>query len=310
MATPHSTPCSSLNIMDSTVAVSGQLTIQSAASLIDAMLFAEERTPSALSLALDLDGVTFVTPSAIVALAAMIEHARPRLSALRVVLPRNSDCRRYLAAAGFAQAIAQWADVPESDDVRGLEPSAGLETLLPLCRLSGTDQIPGLLQGLERSLDSMLGGGDTSWDSTKRPILSTIRELCDNVFQHAGGAPGWVAAQKYRNRKSGKDYVEIAIGDAGRGIRRTLATRFTELLKVSDGEALERMLVEHLTRSTNAYRGVGFFVLQKATKDLDGSFYLRSGAGALERARRGALVRKEGLSAWPGAQLEMRLTCP
>lgn len=296
--------------MDSTVAVSGQLTIQSAAPLIDAMLRAGDMSSITPSLSLDLSGVTFVTPSGIVALAAMIEHAHSRLSALRVILPRHLDCRRYLAAAGFAQAISRWADVPQSEDVCGIEPSAGVDTLLPLCRLSGTEEIPELLRGLEHALDAMLGHGDASWDSTKQPILSTIRELCDNVFQHAGGAPGWVAAQKYRNRISGKDYVEIAIGDTGRGIRRTLATRFTELLKVSDGEALERMLVEHLTRSTNAYRGVGFFVLQKATKDLDGSFFLRSGAGALERARRGALVRKEGLSVWPGAQLEMRVTCP
>lgn len=290
-----------------TLTALGQLSIHTVHTLVDSLTSGDHQLEDGI--ALNLANVTFVTPSGIVALAAMINHASSRVASLRVDMPLNADCRRYLTAAGFVQKVAECVSCPGAEDLARMNPTTGLEALLPLWRLEGSQDIPQVQRDLEHRIDCMLGTGDQAWDGAKQPILSTLREICENVFQHAGGAPGWVAAQRYRNSRTGKNYLELAIGDAGRGIRRSLATRYTELLGATDGVALEQMFLQHLTRSADQYHGTGYYVLQKATKDLDGSFYLRSGAGAIERPRRGRLQRKEGLSAWPGTYLALRLTC-
>ena len=286
----------------------GELTIQTLSALVDPIVDGSGLS-EAESILLDLSDVTFVTPGSLAPLAALLELVSERLPPVNVRAPTNGDCRRYLAAAGLLQVLRGFVAVGGAEELDGIEPSSTVPTVLPLTRLGGQAEIPVLLHQLEDRLDEMLGCGDESWARTKRPILSTIRELCENVFQHAGGAPGWLAAQKYRNRRNGKPYVEIAIADAGHGVRRTLATRYTEMLTVTDGAALGRMVLEQLTRHTNAYRGTGYYVLQLATKELDGSFWLRSGSGALNRPRRGSLSSIDGLTAWPGTHLQTRLTC-
>ena len=290
------------------LAISGELTIATVGKVVDAIVAADRQLIDADSVMLDLSSVSFVTPGSIVTLAAIIEPVSKSLPRLQLLVPTSSECLRYMASAGFLKTISAFAEIVGAADVQSIEP-VYRETLLPLTRLAASAEIPALLQRLEAQLDDMLGSGDESWKGTKRPILSAIRELCENVFQHAGETPGWIAAQKYRNGKTGKAYVEIAIGDAGRGIRRSLATRFTELLNVTDSVALQRMIAEKLTRSTNAYRGTGYFVLQLATKQLDGSFHLRSGQGAIDRRRGGQVQHREESGQWPGTQLQIRLTC-
>lgn len=257
---------------------------------------------------LDLTEVTFVTPGSLAPLAALVERASSSLPPIRLQAPVNPDCRRYLASAGLLQILRELVTVVGAEELDGVGPSSSSDSLLPLTRLCGQSELESFLKHLERRLDEMLGCADDSWDATKRPIISTVRELCENVFQHAGGAPGWVTAQKYRPA-TGNPFVEVAIADAGIGVRRTLATHHTEFLTTSDGEALERMVKEHLSRHTDPLRGNGYYVLQEATRELDGSFLLRSGSGAVERRRRSRLIRRDGLEHWPGTHLDMRLTC-
>jgi hypothetical protein len=69
------------------------------------------------------------------------------------------------------------------------------------------------------------------------------------------------------------------------------------------------MLKERLTSSPQAFRGNGYFVLQKATKELSGSFQLRSGTAEVVRPRGGGNRRRDGLAAWPGTFLDVSLTC-
>lgn len=295
--------------MSVSLTLSGELSVHTAAPVIDPLVADGHAIARAGDITLDLTNVTFVTPSSMVTLAAIIESRCRCFAPIQLAVPKNGDCRRYLAAAGFVQAVCNFVPIVGGDDLIGREPANRTEAVLPLTRIAKSDEMPSVLRDLEERIDAMLGRGDASWDSAKRGIVSTLRELGENVFQHAGGAPGWIAGQRYRNRSSGKEYVEIAIADAGRGVRRSLATRYTELLTATDGEALERALREGLSSSAIPERGTGYFVLQHWTKQSDGSFYLRSGTGAVTRPRRRPLHRVDGLGAWPGTQLQFRLTC-
>jgi hypothetical protein len=295
--------------MNQHLVVTGELTQSSVGAFLDPLSAPDLDVSASDAVVLDMAGVRFVKPAPVVALAAILERVCANKFRPVILLPESYDCRRYLATNGFVSALASVADFEAADDVIALKPSGDSDTVLPLTYIAGTDEIPPLLRGVERRIDDMLGTSDDGWERSKRPILSTIRELCENVFQHAGKAPGWIAAQRYQNRWTGKPYLELAIGDAGRGIRRSLATSHTELLKASDGDALERMLAEGLSRLEQPYRGNGYYVLQLATKELDGSFHLRSGTAALVRPRRGSIQRRDELAWWPGTQLQVTLTC-
>ena len=293
--------------MEHRVAASGDLSARALQPLLDPLFPGGVLPTGVLTHVIDLRSVRFISPGPLVTMATVLANRSPSHPAIRLVVPENWDCRRYLAAAGFLQPLGESVEIEGAGDLMGLGPSE-LETLLPLTRLSASEEIPELLRRIEGRLDSMMGGGNGTWEATKRPILSTIRELAENVFQHADGSAGWIAAQRYRTRV-GTPFIEVAIADRGRGIRRSLATRHTELLLSSDSQALERMLTEKLSRHSNAFRGTGYFVLQLATRELDGSFHLRSGSGTAERVRRGALQHQDCISTWPGTQLQARFTC-
>jgi len=277
--------------------------------LVDPFVCEDGGARACREILLDLSEVTFVTPGSLAPLAALVEYMSKMLPPLRLQAPADPDCRRYLAAAGLLQMLRKFVTVRGAEELDGVGPSNSADAVLPLTRLGGQSDLFPFLQHLEHRLDAILGYADDSWNATKRPIISTVRELCENVFQHARGAPGWLAAQKYHSR-DGKPFVEISIADAGAGVRRTLATNHTEFLTTTDGEALERMVKEHLSRHTDPQRGNGYYVLQEATRELDGSFFLRSGSGGVGRQRRSRLQSEDGLGYWPGTHLELRLTCP
>ena len=290
--------------MSTVLSASGELARTGAGRLLDQL--ADDRGLSPIDL--DLTGVTFVTPFAAASIAAALHGWPAPPDGVRLLCPSDSNCKRYLAASGFLQSIAEVIDVIGDDGLSDVKPSWGATTVLPLSRIEDCSRIPELLDMIEERLDLMLGRSGEGWTNTKRPIVSTIREICQNIFDHADFPHGWLAAQQYRNQWNGRPYVEVGIADAGRGIRRSLATRHVEVLHATDGEAVERAL-GGLSRMENTYRGTGYFILQKATKDLDGSFYLRSGAGAIAQNRRGAARREEELPAWRGTYLHLRLTC-
>jgi hypothetical protein len=290
--------------------VHGSLNMSTLPQLLDPILHGGGEARACGEIVLDLTGVTFVTPGGLAPLAALVESVRADLPPLRLEAPADSECRLYLASAGLLQMLRGVATVRGADGLDGIRPGSALATVLPLTRLGGDADLEALLTQLERKLDQLLGCADGAWNERKGRIISAVREICANVFQHAGDAPGWVAAQKYRPRNGGNPFLEVSIADAGIGVRTSLAGHYPEVTDARDGNVLERMVREHLSRHSDPVRGCGYFTLQESTTRLDGSFGLRSGAGLVRRERRTRQLRRtDGLPAWPGTHLEMRVTC-
>lgn len=290
--------------------VRGALNMSALPQLLDPILHGNGEARACGEVVLDLSEVTFVTPGGLAPFAALLESASADLPPLRLEVPADPGCRLYLASAGLLQMLQGVATVRGADGLDGIRPGSALETVLPLTRLGGDADLEALVNQLKRKLDQLLGCADDAWNETKGRIISAVREICANVFQHAGGAPGWVCAQKYRPRNGGNPFLEVSISDAGIGIRTSLAGRYPEFAAAHDGEVLERMVRERLSRHTNPVRGCGYFTLQESTTRLDGSFGLRSGSGGIRRERRSRQVlREDGLPEWRGTHLEMRVTC-
>lgn len=290
--------------------VRGSFNMSALSQLLDPILHGGGEARGCGEIVLDLSEVTFVTPGGLAPFAALVESARADLPPLRLEAPVDPGCRLYLASAGLLQMLQGVVTVRGADGLDGIRPGSALETVLPLTRLGGDADLEALVAQLEGKLDQLLGCADDAWSETKGRIISAVQEICANVFQHAGGSPGWVSAQKYRPRNGGNPFLEVSVADAGVGIRTSLAGRYPEFGNVQDGEVLERMVRERLSRHSNPVRGCGYFTLQESTTRLDGSFGLRSGSGGIRRERRSRQVlRSEGLPAWPGTHLEMRVTC-
>lgn len=135
-----------------------------------------------------------------------------------------------------------------------------------------------------------------------------LSEACQNIVEHAGGG-GWVAVQAYSWRRLGRRVAVIAVADAGVGFRRSLeatqARRYGE--RWGDGAALEAALIQGVSRFRDPGRGQGFRGIRKYLDHWDGKISIRSGTAriATVRAWDEDLPLREGLAAFPGAQLQL-----
>jgi hypothetical protein len=284
----------------------GELNQTTVAPLV-AALVSERNSPSD-PVVLDLRDLEFAHPFPLAVLAAQLEAQVPPDGAVAIRCPLQAGARQYLASCGFLQEAAQHVEVVGDDGLRHRSKSWAANTVLPLTRLRAGEDIAPVLERVDDRLDVLLRGDRGRADSVRAPIRSTIREMCVNIFHHADYDTGWIAAQQYRNRRTGVPYVEIGVADAGRGIRTSLATEYPQVAEVPDAEAVGQAL-RGKSRRGAAYLGGGFFVLQRAAKELDGRFYLRSGHGAALRPRRGGLRTIEADERWPGTHLRIALTC-
>lgn len=297
--------------MEERIPIHGSLTLASIEPLIGLCVGGDCLRGGIERLVIDLTEVTFAWPAPLVTLAALLSATLPIGLSVRLIVPIHEACRRYLAASGFIALLHQQGRI-ELDgvgDLAGYGPSQ-LVTVLPIVHLTAETDLTPLAHQVAERLDVVLGSGSSTWDIKRQAIVSTVRELCANIFHHSGGRSGYIAAQRYYVKTTGEPFVEIGIADLGDGIRQSLATRYAELGRESDARTLMRMLTENLTRVDEPHRGNGYWILQNATKDLKGSFELRSGSGSVSRAKdRGNLVARDEAVHLPGTHLRARFTC-
>ncbi len=136
-----------------------------------------------------------------------------------------------------------------------------------------------------------------------------LSEACQNIVEHAGTG-GWVAVQAYTwRRRLGRRVVVIAVADAGVGFRHSLeptqARRFGE--RWGDGPALEAALIQGVSRFRDPGRGQGFRGIRKFLDHWEGKITIRSGTAriAMIRPWDEDVPLREGLAAFPGAQLQL-----
>jgi anti-sigma regulatory factor (Ser/Thr protein kinase) len=137
------------------------------------------------------------------------------------------------------------------------------------------------------------------------PLAYCFREVIRNVFEHAETDRCAVCAQKCSDGR-----VEIAIVDAGRGIRSSLEEKHS--IK-DDAAALEHALRPGVSRNLSddpddpwGNSGFGLYVLSELGKAL-GHFRIVSGTAALSLEKVGAAVELTSLC---GTAIQLRLKPP
>jgi anti-sigma regulatory factor (Ser/Thr protein kinase) len=223
----------------------------------------------------DLTGTTFVSPSGIVGLAIAVDVAARAYDEVSVVV-NDPSVRTYLARSRFLAEMGTICKIdPPVDraDVHRYDHRIGRSPML--IELSRIDDHRDLEAILDRAIEALVGSlGYTRAEAFRAATL--LSEVGANVIEHGGGR-GLGAMQVY-GPASGS-FVEIAIGDAGPGIRRALAANPNLPRTASDVHAILEAVKHGVSSFSDPTRGVGLHHVLRITTEHRGWAQIRSGSG-------------------------------
>ena len=138
--------------------------------------------------------------------------------------------------------------------------------------------------------------------------MEVLSELSSNVLDHAQAEYGGVVATQTYAARNGTRYLVMSIGDAGMGVRRSLAANFALAERLgTDAQALGVSVQPGSSRFGTGGRGGGLPRVLDIARRYGGNVAFRSGTGAL--SYRGKANEKSlfDTSNQPGTQLRIML---
>ena len=166
-----------------------------------------------------------------------------------IVVPRDKEVWYYLHCIDLIAALE--AIVPldvEEDALQGI--NENVTALVPVRDFRTSEEVEEIAAQVEDVFQASPDG--------LAPLLGAchlvVAELAGNVVAHSGGTRGWVLAQRYD--AGGSPVIEIAVGDSGIGIRRSLA-RNAKHRRLGDRDALRIAIVDGASRLADPHRGYG-----------------------------------------------------
>ena len=241
---------------------------------------------------IDLSGLKFIDPAGLVSLAVVAERAK--LLGLPVLFrkPAGGDVANYLKRMRLGdqlEALDVAHDLPLVQErrlghrlveLRRFDGEAGLDTVAATLVQNYVDDHPELVQ----------------------PLYAALDEMARNVLEHSTRSHGYVALQRYDNRRD----ISFAVGDSGIGLRRRLA----EAVPVPDDRtAIVRAAQVHVTSIGRPGRGRGISRVIGITGEHRGSVTLISGtaSGTFQRGHLDPEVT-EFAASYPGTLAHVRLS--
>jgi hypothetical protein len=214
---------------------------------------------------IDLSLAEFVDVYAMVTICAIIEHNSSIGCTTSITWPASADAGRYLLRMGLADTAFSLGCIEH-----GRLPAIATVTdrpdrLIEVRQFSTAENMTAVLQLLEQRLPGLDA-------QTYNAVDCALGELADNVRYHAGVAHGYLAAQVYGDGDHAK--VRLAIGDAGIGIRASLAPHHPAF---DDQHALELAMTMLVSGTGELGRGQGLTTSAQLVNELGGFLSVRSG---------------------------------
>lgn len=243
---------------------------------------AVSRLPDHGCVRIDLSRVSFLRPAGLVGILVFVEHLlRLRQhSKIELRLPENPRVRDYLFKVDFLSAL-RWlvSGAPRT----GLPPQdVAVLAMIPVRRFRSSAEVEAIANRMAEVFTAELIGLGT----LLQPAHTIFAELADNVLHHSGtDGGGVVVAQEYRlapgRLARSRRVIEIAVGDAGRGIRAALSTKPELAARLSnDRDAILMALEDGVSSLPDETRGYGLgYVAGVVTEAKRRELTLRSGGG-------------------------------
>ncbi len=235
--------------------------------LLDTFLLSVMPRPDSATMTVDLRELRWVSPTAVVAIAALA-HQRVRCGgsfALRA--PVREDPASYVARmrlGGLLDSLGAEHDLPT---VAERDQRANLLEVTQVRSDSDADSLAALVFGKLRRRDRTLATA----------LHRSVGEIGANVADHAR-AVGFVAAQTMPRR----DELTLAVADCGVGLLHTLAHRGA----ADDAQAIDLAVLPSVSRFDDPDRGLGLPTTLEAVRALSGSLYIASGSASVRHEPR------------------------
>lgn len=211
----------------------------------------------------DLSGLLFVDAYGLVGTVCALLNGGPHdLPDLR--LPQNAATQRHLQAMGFVRVLRE-AGYPFEHDAAPIDRPDVLVPLSYLKSIHAAEQLSHLL--VEQLSDTAVHAIE--------PLSEGLWELTANALEHSG-VDAFLMGQVYRPRGSAP-YVQIVVGDVGKGIRRSFLDSGTH--EPADDEAAIHLALEYLVSSVpDEGRGQGLTTTAEGVVAWGGKLVVRSGS--------------------------------
>lgn len=247
----------------------------------------------AAAVRVDLSRVSFVTPTAAVALAALLSHVRKTrtLHTFEIIRPTNAEVDQWLSRIDFYSLIDLAVEYPFNrwnSDGRFKEiVSVRDERAAELA----VDKLYGILQQQPNLAERVAS-----------QVASVLGESLANVFHHAEAEYGALfCAQTYSHCNA----IEFAVGDVGQGVARSLSRNPAHRDVLDDPvKALERAMMPRATGRPDHNSGWGLKWGAGAIQRNRGEMLLYSGQAAYRVTSEGGQVTSA--ATWPGTLVAMR----
>ena len=258
--------------------------------------------PQDARILIDARNTTWASPYG---LTALLTLAQTRLEKPQFFPPEKDDTASYWSRANFFR----YAD--DLMEIKGRVPSQRPEresgTLLEVTPVSRSDDVHTVVERIKDKAAHIITNNLHLESRAVMGFAMTLSEACQNIVEHAGRG-GWVAVQNYNYRKRmGRHVVQIAVCDAGVGIRQSLESGNRRPLtdRWDDGVALETAVIQGTSRFPDHGRGQGFRGIRGYLRKWKGKLAVRSGTARVADVPSwdDDVPRRDQLAYMPGTQL-------
>jgi len=242
-------------------------------------------------------------------LTALLTLGQTRLEKPQLIPPEKDDTASYWSRANFFRYAEELFDIKGKVPTQRAASESG--TLLEVTPVSRSDDVHTVVERIQAKAAHIL---TQNLHLESRAVLGfamALSEACQNIVEHAGRG-GWVAVQNYNyRRRMGKHVVQIAVCDAGVGIRQSLESGNRRPLtdRWDDAVALEAAVIQATSRFPEHGRGQGFKGIRGYLNKWQGKLAVRSGTArvAIVPPWDDDVVRRDHLAPMPGTQLFMMI---
>jgi hypothetical protein len=255
-------------------------------------------------LVFDARHTTWASPYGLTALLAL---GSTRLVRPTFLVPENDDIRAYWTRCAFFRQADLLFDLIGKFRRESLMSESSV--LLEITRIDGEGIVHDLVARVQAKAAEILT--DELKLGTNAPIgfAMSLVEVCQNILDHAE-SPGWASVAVYNWRKRlGRKVAVIAVADAGRGFRASMASvrALSTLQEFDDAAALELAVDGGVSRLSQPGRGQGLAAVGSYVKEWAGKLSVRSGTARIALVPRWDDGEKlvSGLAQFAGAQIQM-----
>ncbi|AKG52982.1 permease-like protein [Dehalogenimonas sp. WBC-2] len=252
----------------------------------------------------DLNGLRFIKPPALVGLMMEMEHIYRSIPSprLQILPPSNQAVLEYLYRIGLPDALRAlrhgWAIPTPPGHTFSMNP------LIPIQKFKSFQDV----EKIANKMQELFMSGAIGPSTLHQPCHIIFSELADNILYHANSGGGYVVAQKYHHQQG--TIIEIAIGDIGIGIKRSLELSYNLTNgRLSDAEVLQLAMQNGTTSTGVPTRGYGLGHVEAEVRGgAERIMYMRSGRGCATISTQGESQYVQ-CSKFPGTLTHIVMPC-